>query len=88
MFTHYLPFAKEVQARTPRERFAKTGVKSRSNSELLAIFLRTGLPGFGVLALADQLLSGSQEFGRSMPANETELTSCRDIESAKSAQLS
>ena len=41
----------------PREKLVKNGVESLSDSELLAIFLRTGLPWSGVLDLADQLLA-------------------------------
>lgn len=44
----------------PREKLLKYGALSLSDSELLAIFLRTGLPGIHVMALANQLL---QEFG-------------------------
>ena len=44
----------------PREKLVKYGVGSLCDSELLAIFLRTGLPGSGVLVLAEQVLA---EFG-------------------------
>lgn len=40
----------------PREKLLALGAAALSNAELLAILLRTGLPGQGVLALADALL--------------------------------
>lgn len=72
----------------PREKLVKNGVESLSDSELLAIFLRTGLPGSGVLDLADQLLAEFQGLRGLMEANEAALTSCRGIGPAKSAQFS
>lgn len=71
-----------------REKLVKNGIKSLSDSELLAIFLRTGLPGREVLILADQLLAEFQGLRGLMQANETALTNCRGIGPAKSAQLS
>ncbi|HGJ5873485.1 RadC family protein [Arsenophonus apicola] len=44
----------------PREKLLAYGASSLSDIELLAIFLRTGLPGFPVLILAENLL---KEFG-------------------------
>jgi len=72
----------------PREKLVKNGVESLSDSELLAIFLRTGLPGSGVLDLADQLLAEFQGLRGLMEANGEALTGCRGIGPAKSAQLS
>ena len=43
-----------------RDKPVKYGFGSLYDSEFLAIFLRTGLPGSGVLALAEQVLA---EFG-------------------------
>ncbi|HGJ5876097.1 MAG TPA: UPF0758 domain-containing protein [Arsenophonus sp.] len=44
----------------PREKFLAYGASSLSDKELLAIFLRTGLPRFPVLMLVENLL---KEFG-------------------------
>ncbi|QLK88694.1 hypothetical protein E3U36_08500 [Arsenophonus endosymbiont of Aphis craccivora] len=44
----------------PREKLLAYGASSLSDQELLAIFLLTGLPGFPVLILAENLL---KEFG-------------------------
>ena len=43
-----------------RDKLVRYGFGSLYDSEFLAIFLRTGLPGSGVLALAEQVLA---EFG-------------------------
>lgn len=72
----------------PREKLVKYGVESLCDSELLAIFLRTGLPGSGVLVLAEQLLAEFEGLRGVMQAKEIELRSCRGIGPAKSAQLS
>ncbi|WP_027250564.1 RadC family protein [Photobacterium halotolerans] len=44
----------------PREKLLQRGANALSDAELLAIFLRTGLPGMNVIELAGQLL---EEFG-------------------------
>ncbi len=44
----------------PRERFTQIGAAGASARELLAILLRIGPPGIGVMALADELL---KQFG-------------------------
>ncbi len=71
----------------PREKLAKYGVGSLSDNELLAIFLRTGLPGADVFELADQLLSEFKGLRGLMQATEAELTACRGIGPAKCSQL-
>lgn len=45
---------------TPREKLLQYGASALTDTELLAIFLRTGIPGVNVMALAQQLLT---EFG-------------------------
>ena len=40
----------------PRERLLSCGAQSLASEELLAVLLRTGLPGRGVLDLASALL--------------------------------
>ncbi|SHF67430.1 DNA replication and repair protein RadC [Lampropedia hyalina DSM 16112] len=47
----------------PREKLLTRGASALSNAELLAILLRTGLPGQGVLALAQSLLQAQQVQG-------------------------
>lgn len=48
---HQLP-----SAMRPREKLLALGPAALSNAELLAILLRTGLPGLGVLQMAEDLL--------------------------------
>ncbi|KDM90669.1 RadC family protein [Photobacterium galatheae] len=48
------------QETRPREKLLQRGASALSDAELLAIFLRTGLPGTNVIELAGQLL---QSFG-------------------------
>jgi DNA repair protein RadC len=40
----------------PRERLAAQGAEALKNSELIAILLRTGLPGFSAIQVAEQVL--------------------------------
>lgn len=44
------------EAERPREKLMKAGAKALSDAELLAIFLRTGIPGATAVDLARQLL--------------------------------
>jgi len=41
----------------PREKLLSKGPKALSDAELLAIFLRTGLPGLSAVDLARQLIN-------------------------------
>ena len=47
----------------PREKLLARGPGALSDAELLALLLRTGLPGKGVLQLAQELLDVSTGFG-------------------------
>ena len=47
----------------PREKMLARGASALSDAELLAIFLRTGVPGVSALALAQRLLA---RFGLSL----------------------
>ena len=44
-------------AERPREKLLKNGAQALSDAELLAIFLRTGMPGVSAVDLARQLLT-------------------------------
>lgn len=48
----------------PREKMLKSGIGSLTDVELLALFLRTGVPGKDVMALAHETLHNA--VGRSM----------------------
>lgn len=47
-----------MKIKGPREKLRKLGAHALSDTELLAIFLRTGSPGQNVLELAGQMLDG------------------------------
>ncbi len=71
----------------PREKLLDRGAESLSDAELLAIFLRTGIPGLTAVDLARRLLD---EFGGLKPllgASETEFCRHRGLGRAKYAQL-
>ena len=74
-------------AERPRERLLEYGPKYLSNTELIAILLRTGLKGENVLSLSSRLLArfkGLAGLGRSTFA---ELCSERGVSEAKASQL-
>lgn len=71
----------------PREKLLDRGAESLSDAELLAIFLRTGVPGLTAVDLARRLLD---EFGGLKPllgASEAEFCRHRGLGRAKYAQL-
>jgi DNA repair protein RadC len=71
----------------PRERLIANGAKSLTDAELLAIFLRTGLPGLSAIDLARHAL---QRFGGVtglLSATPDSLASVKGIGPAKSTQL-
>ena len=86
--SHYQPTIRELpQGERPRERLRTYGANHLSNTELIAILLRTGLKGENVLALAARLLarfSGLAGLGR---ATFTELCAQRGLSEAKACQL-
>lgn len=84
----YQPTIRELpQGERPRERLKAYGAKHLSNSELIAILLRTGMQGENVLSMASRILSqleGLSGLGRSTFA---ELCSLRGLSEAKVCQL-
>lgn len=71
----------------PREKLMRHGVKNLSNSELLAIFLRTGGPDCSVLALAEQLLDEFGSLYHLLQAEITDFAHIKGIGLAKFCQL-
>ena len=56
--THYTTMIRDLpQADRPRERLRELGPRPLSNSELIAILMRTGTPGQSVLELSNHLLA-------------------------------
>ena len=71
----------------PRERLRLRGAAALSNTELLAILLRTGGAGENVLALATRLLARLEGQGGLARASARELCSVKGVGEAKAAQL-
>ena len=72
----------------PREKLLKQGASALSDVELLALFLRTGIAGKSVFALATELLERFNGFAGLIHANAAELTVCKGMGGdAKRAQL-
>jgi DNA repair protein RadC len=84
----YQPTIRDLpQGERPRERLREFGPKSLSNTELIAILLRTGLQGENVLALSSRLLArfdGLAGLGR---VSFSELCAERGLSEAKTSQL-
>ncbi len=71
----------------PREKLLMEGPESLNDEELVAIFLRTGVPGVGVMELARQLLVAFEGLRGLMQAERDEFLNCRGVGIAKYAQL-
>ena len=86
--TQYQPTIRDLpQGERPRERLREFGPKSLSNTELIAILLRTGLQGENVLAVSSRLLArfdGLAGLGR---VSFSELCAERGLSEAKTSQL-
>lgn len=81
---HQLP-----SAMRPREKLLAQGPAALSNAELLAIVLRTGVPGCGVLQLAEGLLQRFGGFAGLLGASADQLKGIKGLGgSAKRAQIS
>ena len=84
----YLPTIRELpQGERPRERLKEYGAKHLSNTELVAILLRTGLQGENVLSLSSKVLmqfGGLAGLGRSTIG---ELCAVRGLSEAKACQI-
>ena len=84
----YRPMIRDLpQGERPRERLKEYGPKSLSNTELIAILLRTGMQGENVISLSSRLLAqfnGLAGLGRVTFA---ELCAQRGLSEAKSCQL-
>ena len=71
----------------PREKLLERGPDSLSDSELLAIFLRTGIPGKSAVDLARELLAGFGGLAGLMGADERRFCEVKGLGRAKYAQL-
>jgi DNA repair protein RadC len=71
----------------PRERLLKAGAQALSDAELLAIFLRVGLPGKDAVALAIELLGRFGSLRALIHASRADFTAVPGLGCAKYAQL-
>jgi DNA repair protein RadC len=71
----------------PREKLILRGASALSDAELLAIFLRTGLPGITAIDLARSLLSEFGGLGALLGADRKAFCSAKGVGTAKFVQL-
>ena len=71
----------------PRERLARYGARQLSNTDLIAILLRTGTGGRSALSLANDLLSRFGGLRGLATATVGEMSEVKGVGSAKAAQL-
>ncbi|MDT0495927.1 MAG: DNA repair protein RadC [Pseudomonadota bacterium] len=74
-------------AERPRERLLQQGAAALTDAELLAIFLRTGIPGASALDLARQLLAHFGGLRGLLAADRTSFSAVKGMGDAKYAQL-
>ena len=75
------------QNERPKEKLLTYGADSLSNSELLAIILRTGTQGENVLQLSSRLLSELEGLDGILSASFNEITSIKGIKEGKASQI-
>jgi DNA repair protein RadC len=71
----------------PREKLLDRGPAALADTELLALLLRTGLPGHGVLQLAQQVLDSFGGLAGLMRAQPSDLKRIKGLGPAKRAEL-
>jgi len=71
----------------PREKLLLKGAPSLSDAELLAIFLRTGLPGISAVDLARNLLTSFGSLRELLTASREEFCRHKGLGHAKYTQL-
>ena len=71
----------------PRERLLALGAGALTNSELVAILLRTGMRGENVLSLAARLLAAASGLRGLQQASAAEICALRGVSEAKATQV-
>lgn len=71
----------------PREKLLARGAAALADAELLALLLRTGTPGHGVLALAAQVLDRCKGYAGLLHATPADLQGIKGLGPAKRAEL-
>lgn len=74
-------------ARRPRERLIREGAAALSDAELLAVFLRTGVPGKDAVQLGQEMLHHFGSLQGMFSASLKEFSALRGLGTAKFAQL-
>lgn len=86
--TDYAPMIRDIASgERPRERLIRVGATVLSTAELLAIILRSGVPGENVLRLAERLLMEFNDLPGLAQASITELTAVNGIGQAKAVEI-
>ena len=75
------------QNERPKEKLLTCGADSLSNSELLAIILKTGTKGENVLQLSGRLLSELEGLDGVLSASFNDITSIKGIKDGKASQI-
>lgn len=75
------------QNERPKEKLLNYGAESLSNSELLAIILRTGTQGENVLQLSGRLLAELEGLDGILSASFNDITSIKGIKEGKASQI-
>ncbi len=76
-----------MESELPREKMMNSGVESLTDVELLALFLRTGVPGISVMDLAAELLAHFGSLYTLLTADYRAFSQVNGIGVAKYAQL-
>ncbi len=74
-------------AMRPREKLQALGPSALADAELLALLLRTGMKGLGVLQMAEKVLAELGGFGGLLNADATQLKGLKGLGPAKRAEL-
>lgn len=82
-----LPSSLRAGPERPRERLLLHGARVLSDAELLAVVLRTGLPGCNVIELSQRLLTKFGGLRGLLGADAHQLTGTQGLGPAKTAQL-
>lgn len=82
-----MPIYQWPASEQPREKLLKTGSKSLSDAELLAIFLRTGVAGCSAVELARNLLVQYGSLKALFEATETQFCQAKGLGPVKYVQL-
>lgn len=82
-----MPIHEWPERMRPREKLLAQGAASLSDAELLAIFLRTGVPGLSAVDLAEKLIDDYGSISNLLAASHARFVEGRGLGSAKYVQL-